>query len=357
MRAAAIGLFIAVMASTAHAQRPLSAAVVTQEFICDTMPTAACHASSIIFIDGDPAVAWFGGSYEGCADVGIWFSRRAGGTWGTPVRIADGAGAQGEQFACWNPVLHRLKDGSVLLFYKVGPNPRAWWGMMKRSFDGGTTWSAPMRIPDGCVGPVRNHPLETASGELLCPSSTESTGWKVWIERTPDAGRTWTLLGPLNDTSAIEAIQPALVDMGVQGILAVGRTKQGRLFQTVSRDTGWTWEPMTLGGFLCSNSGVDAVRLRDGRVMLVYNHARNDPARWNVGRDTMAVAVCADGKHWQAGVLLEVERGAEFSYPSVALSPDGLVHITYTWKRQKIRHLVLDPTKVPGRPFRGVEWE
>jgi len=244
-----------------------------------------------------------------------------------------------------------------MLFYKVGPNPREWWGMFKTSRDAGVTWSAALRIPEGSVGPVRNHPMTLPDGELLCPSSTERSGWKVQMERTPDRGRTWTVVGPLNECAQIEAIQPALANMGEGRILAVGRTKQGRLFRTTSPDGGWSWTPMTLCDFLCSNSGLDMIRLADGRYLLVYNHARNKPGAWNVGRDTLAVALSSDGTRWEAGCLLEVEKGAEFSYPSAMQTGDGFVHITYTWKRTKIRHVVLDVEHLRARPFRGVEWE
>ncbi|MBK7260208.1 MAG: exo-alpha-sialidase [Ignavibacteriae bacterium] len=357
MRCLLAGVFAAALLSLpAPAQTDTSSAVILTEFVADTMPTPQCHASSVVDLDGVPAVAWFGGSYEGCADVGIWFSRREVDGWSAPVRIADGKMPGDTVFACWNPVLHVARDGSLVVFYKVGPNPREWWGMMKGSRDGGRSWSPPERLPEGFVGPVRNHPLRTAGGGLLCPSSTELTGWQVWMEHMDAGGKEWSRVGPLNDTASIGAIQPALVRMG-DTILAVGRTKQGRMFRTVSRDEGESWSPMALCEFLCSNSGVDAIRLHDGRLLLVYNHARNALNSWSVGRDTITVALSADGVHWEAGCLLEVEKGAEFSYPSVMQSADGLVHVTYTWKRGKIRHIVLDPARLRGRPFRGVEWE
>ena len=69
------------------------------------------------------------------------------------------------------------------------------------------------------------------------------------------------------------------------------------------------------------------------------------------------VAVSADGITWEAAALLENDqKGTEFSYPAVIQTKDGLVHITYTWKRKLIRHVVLDPQKIISRPFLNEEW-
>jgi predicted neuraminidase len=243
-----------------------------------------------------------------------------------------------------------------MLFYKVGPNPREWWGMLTTSRNGGVSWDKPIRLPDGLVGPVRNHPVEFADGSLLCPSSSEDHGWQVWMERTTDRGRTWTKAGPLNDTTRIEAIQPSILVEPGGGLLALGRTKQGRMFSMTSVDEGRTWTPMRLLDFICSNSGIDGVTLADGRRVVVYNHARNAAGDWRVGRDTIAIAISADGQNWQKGCLIETEPGAEFSYPSVLQTGDGLLHVTYTWKRNRIRHVILDPALLKGTPFRNGEW-
>src|SRR5512140_2046029 len=146
--------------------------VVSMEFIADTMPTTQCHASTIVETGGALAVAWFGGQHEGAPDVGIWLSRRIASGWTRPARIAEGESG-GRQFPCWNPVLFKPEHGPLMLFYKVGPNPQEWWGMLKTSTDAGITWSPPRRLPDGAIGPVKNKPVELAHGVLLCPSSTE----------------------------------------------------------------------------------------------------------------------------------------------------------------------------------------
>ena len=111
-------------------------------------------------------------------------------------------------------MLFQPKTGPLLLFYKVGPSPDAWWGMLQTSDDDGKTWSAARRLPDGILGPIKNKPVQLASGDLLCPSSTEHDGWRVHFERTADLGRTWSRTEPVNDGKQIAAIQPSILFRG-----------------------------------------------------------------------------------------------------------------------------------------------
>ncbi|HMO37562.1 MAG TPA: exo-alpha-sialidase, partial [Gemmatales bacterium] len=96
-------------------------------------------------------------------------------------------------------------------------------------------------------------------------------------------------------------------------------------------------------------SGIDAVTLQDGRHLLVYNHVDKAGIATSA-RSPLNVAVSRDGITWQAGLVLENEKG-EFSYPAVIQTKDGLVHITYTWNRKKIRHVVIDPQKLELQPL------
>jgi predicted neuraminidase len=336
-RRLAVLLLMLACAPPSRAQLPPSA-----EFIYDRdPPTKSCHASTIAqMTDGRLVTAWFGGDEEGNKDVAIWLARREEGRWTKPVEVADGQQPDGTRFPCWNPVLFQAPgDGPLVLFFKVGPRPSQWRGMRMTSDDGGRTWTHPTPLPDDILGPVKDKPVLLKDGNLLCPSSTEDHGWQIHMEFTKDLGRTWQRTGALNDAKVWSAIQPTILDHGADaGLQLLCRTRQRVIAESWSRDGGRTWSPLVATRLANPNSGIDAVQLRDGRSLLVYNPTTDQ-------RTPLAIALSADGHAWKAGPVLESEPG-EYSYPALIQTSDGLVHVTYTWKRLRIRHVVLDPQKL-----------
>jgi len=333
-------------------------AIVKSEFIFETAPFPSCHASTIVETKSGLVAAWFGGTAERNPDVCIYVSRCENGRWTEPMKVADGVGFATNRFPTWNPVLFEPKSGPLLLFYKVGPAPAAWWGMMTTSTDDGRTWSKPQRLPEGILGPIKNKPVQLSNGDILCGSSTEGNGgWRVHFERTSDFGKTWTATPPVNDGKEIEAIQPSILFFPGNRLEAVGRTRNDKVFQIWSDDSGKTWGEMTLLDLPNPNSGTDAVTLRDGRQLLVYNHNISTGSR-NKGRSPLNVAVSNDGINWLAALVLEDDLDAPngFAYPAVIQTSDGLVHITYTWERKRIKHVVIDPAKLELRPMLNGEW-
>ncbi|MES1147291.1 MAG: sialidase family protein [bacterium] len=303
------------------------------EFIFETAPFASCHASTIVEIGkGELMAAWFGGTHESAPDVCIWASRTSAGKWSNPVKIADGKG-----YACYNPVLFQPSKGPLLLFYKVGRGPQTWWGMMTRSSDEGLTWSTPERLPKGVFGPIKSKPVELRDGTILCGSSDEGAGWRVHFEATRDYGKTWKVTPPLNDGIQLKAIQPSILTLSAKHVRAIGRTQNNKLFSIDSLDQGRTWGPMRLSDVPNPNSGTDALTLKDGRHLLVYNPSTTHGT-------PLAVAISTDAEHWSKMLTLEDQPG-EYSYPAVVQGFDGLVQITYTWQRTRIKHVVIDPTK------------
>jgi predicted neuraminidase len=321
--------------------------LLTAEFIFQTAPFPQCHASTIVETKNGLAAAWFGGQHERSPDVGIWLSRRIAGKWTAPAEVANGA--QHRRYPCWNPVLFEPRNGPLMLFFKIGPNPESWWGMLMTSSDEGNSWSAPRRLPEGIIGPVKNKPVQLDNGDILCGSSTENAGWQVHFERTADLGKAWETIGPINRPDEVGAIQPSILFHPGHRLQAVGRTLQRRIFETWSQDNGQTWDKMTLTGLPNPNSGTDALTLRDGRQLLVYNHTAK-------GRSPLNVAVSADGTLWQAALTLEDEPGREFSYPAVIQTSDGLVHIVYTWNRRRIKHVTVEPGKLELKPIQNGNW-
>lgn len=323
-------------------QTAMAQPLVQHEWIYEQAPFPQCHASTLAETPRGLVAAWFGGQYERHPDVGIWVSHRAGEKWTPPVEVATGIQPDGKHLPCWNPVLYQVPNGELLLFYKIGPSPSTWWGMLKRSADNGNTWSVAERLPDGIAGPIKNKPVLLPSGVLLCPSSSEDHNWRVHFEQTADWGKTWQKIGPINEGLTDGAIQPSILFYPNGTLQALCRSqKTGFILETWSTDNGKTWSPLQKTNLPNPNSGTDAVTLANGRQLLVYNPT--SPVEGKSGpRTPLHVAISDDGASWKTLAVLETEPG-EYSYPAVIQTADGLVHITYTWKRQRIRHVVLNP--------------
>ena len=354
--------------------------MVLAEFIFETAPHPECHASTIAeTASGVLVAAWFGGTEERNADVGIWLSRLGSeraesasapaspsGRWTPPVEVANGVAADGARYPTWNPVLYQPpRDGApLLLFYKVGPSPPLWWGMVMESEDDGRSWSASRRLPDGILGPIKNKPITQVDGSLLAGSSIEDApeppAWRAHFERSTDLGRTWTRSDRLAGKTAAGGedfwvIQPTILTLGDGELLALFRSKQSRIAASRSADAGRTWGPIFGTALPNPDAGVDAVTLADGRHFLVYNHKVRINGAWAGSRSRLNAALSDDGDAWDASLMLEDQDG-EYSYPAVIQTRDGRVHVTYTHRRTRIRHLVLDPAALPRHPMSGAEW-
>lgn len=330
-------------------------AVALNEFIYEQASFPQCHASTIVETRaGTLLTAFFGGTHEKHPDVGIWLSRHDGGKWTSPVEVANGiqyirTDGTEVRHPTWNPVLFQPSEGPLMLFYKVGPTPQTWWGMLMTSSDDGRTWSEPRRLPEGVLGPIKNKPVELADGTILCPSSSESSadGWTVHFERTRDLGRSWTVVGPINTKEEFNAIQPSVLIHADGRLQVLCRTREDVISTSWSDDSGMTWSKMSATALPNPSSGTDAVSLSDGRQLLVYNPTKRRPDGKSGARSPLQVAVSADGKNWADVVVLENDDAKHgYSYPAVIQSRDGLVHITYTWRRERIRHVVLDPRQL-----------
>jgi predicted neuraminidase len=317
--------------------------VVSSEFVFDRAPFRSAHASTIVETRDGLVAAWFGGTAEGRPDVGIWLARRGGDGWSAPVEVANGAQPDGTRHPCWNPVLFQPSRGPLVLFYKVGPSPREWWGLARTSADEGRTWSEAFRLPSGFLGPVRAKPVALENGDVLAGSSTEDEGWVVHVERwtPPDlaSAAAWRKTGPLNDPAVFAAIQPTILAHSPTRLQVLCRSRQGVVTEAFSEDGGTTWGAMGATGLPNPSAGIDAVRLADGRFLLVYNPTTR-------GRGRLEVAVSTDGKAWRRGAVLEDSAG-EYSYPAMVQARDGRVHVAYTWRRERIKHVAIDPAAVP----------
>ena len=333
------------------AEKPRFPGLVKEEFIYEKASFPQCHASTICETPRGLVSAWFGGTKEKNPDVGIWTSYNDGSGWSSPKEVANGIQHEGKRHPCWNPVLFQPPgDLPTMLFFKVGPNPSAWWGEMVHSYDFGRSFRDRRRLPEGIDGPVRGKPYLLADGTLLCPSSTEHDhDWRFHYERLldlehPELGKSWHRSEP--ETQPYQVIQPTLLRLGPNRLQSMFRSKNERIIQAFSDDNGETWTELAESSFPNNNSGIEALTLRDGRHLLLYNHIGGDRKDGWGKRNKLNLAISDDGKNWKAVTFIENQKDGEYSYPAMIQTNDGLVHMTYTWRRTKVKHVVIDPTKI-----------
>lgn len=332
------------------------------------------HASTLVELkNGDVLAAWFGGTREGATDVKIYGARLHAGAWSAPIELARTEGV-----ACWNPALFHTRDGRLWLYYKTGTHPSNWTGLRKVSNDEGLTWSAAEPLPAGILGPIKDKPLVLADGTIVSGSSVEHGKWDVWIERSADNGATWTKAGPITvpesadvpDAAFLAAtahapdppdakdivhtklyepaketvgiIQPAVVQMDAHHLrfFARGHTRSARIAIADSFDDGRTWTQARFIQLPNPNSGIDAVRLKDGRIVLIFNNSTN-------ARTPLNLAVSGDGEHFRAFKTLEDGPG-QYSYPAIVQAANGDLLMTYSWRRETIKFVRVPLSEVPA---------
>jgi len=330
---------------------------VKEEFLSPDRKSFDCHSSSLVETTPNHLCAvWKGGPGEGKSNidlkenVGIWISHFNGNSWSEPQEIVSQ-----EHSVCWNPVLCKLSENKLLLFYRVGPDPRRTVSFLKRSFDGGQTWNQEEILPAGITGPTKNRPIVTVEGKLISPSSISvgepNDPWKAtacWIEMSSDEGAHWVKVGPVELLNRkFGPIEPALFYDAEGNLHMFCRDRAhkiggiGYIWEAISRDGGYTWSALRQTLFPNPDAGFDIIDQGKGELALIYNHSHTN-------RYPLNLSISSDGGlHWSEPFIID----SIGEFPAAITTSDGLVHITYAVPsssegQRRIKHLVIDKNKI-----------
>jgi predicted neuraminidase len=297
---------------------------------------SAHAASAVLLPDGSLIASWFAGSREGAPDAAIWGGRwRPGQGWSEPRMLAGTPGLPDG-----NSVLWLDRAGSLRLWY-VTMEAAGWATCVvreRRSPDLGLTWTPDTYVRREWGWMVRNEPLRWRNW-LLMPMYDERD-WSSFALASEDGGETWRESARLRANAGI--IQPALASLGDGGVLAFMRSRAGVVYRArCLRDCPLGWSAPEPAGLPNPNSAIELIGLASGRLLAVFNPTTR-------GRSPLRAALSDDGgTTWPVWRDLEDGPG-EFSYPTALQSPDGLLHVLYTWRRQTIAHARFDESWLRG---------
>ena len=359
-------------------------------------PRVQAHAANLMVLgDGALACVWFGGSMEGRSDISVFMSRLAPGAqqWSEPVQLSHDT-ERSEQ----NPILFPAPDGTLLLLHtaQLSGHQNTAVVRVRRSADHGQTWSATETLADAPAGTFVRQPIHVHhDGSWLLPVFyCRAEAGQPWdgshddsgVLRSTDQGRTWQRISVPGSLGCVHMnIVPAA---NGQSLLAFFRSRWAdHIYRTQSDDGGLTWQTPQPTVLPNNNSSVQALRLADGRLAMIFNasSAANASERreslydeledtgegargatvaapaarkafWGAPRAPMTLALSADdgltwpwqrnlevGDGWCMSNDSEQGRNREYSYPSLRQDADGTLHLAYTVFRQHIRHVRLQP--------------
>jgi predicted neuraminidase len=328
-----------------------------EELTDPAMGTASAHVASICELPGGRlGAAWYGGTREGHQDVEIYFSirsQRDAGGWTPPQAVVtrNSAARELRRYVrkVGNAVIFADERSLWLVYVSVAVG--GWSGSslnLKRSFDEGRTWTPSQRLT---LSPmfniselVKNKPAALVGGGWALPVYHEALGKfseLLWLRETP-GGVSCVKTRMFGGKTAF---QPSLVPLTADEALALCRAAGGRRAVMLSRtaDAGRHWSAPQSTGHPNPDSGLDALRLFDGRLLLAFNDSRS-------GRENLRLAISDDnGASWKPAATVAAESGGEFSYPFLLQTNDGRVHLVYTWKRTAIKHLAFSPAWLNSR--------
>lgn len=325
-----------------------------KELVMQELPTEFCHASTIVKLgDGTLACAWFGGTYEGYADVAVYFAKRdLEGRWSQPQKLIDS-----EEEANWNPVLF-IQNGELWLFCKTGQEIKNWKTLVIKSLDGGITWSMPKQLVhgdnSGGRGPVRNKCFVASNGRILAGCSTERGIWQAYADYSDDGGISWEKSAPIAianlEYSAGEktaessiavsqqsfygrgVIQPSLWESEPGRLHMLLRSSEGFVYRADSEDNGTSWSAAYALEVPNNNSGLDLVQAPwNGKLYLLCNPVA---ANWGMRSPLTLLESADNGCSWTKVVDLETTP-EEYSYPCIIATEGGLI-MSYTYARRNI---------------------
>jgi predicted neuraminidase len=325
------------------------------------------HASNLLPLpNGDLLCFWFAGSEEGSKDVSIAMSRLDHGSrkWALPIVISHHANWSNQ-----NPVPFLAPGGRIWVFHstqraKMGESGALIYAVS--SDDQGHTWSDP-RPYFTDPGTFDRQPLVIFHSQWLFPlyrtvartavrlADTTAKSDHSVVDISKDEGKTWT---PCDVPASSGLVQMNIVKLSQDNLIAFFRSRSSDWIYRSESTDGCHWSDPVATQLPNNNASIQAVRLRDGHLAIIFNNTQSTKKRSESGkaveasRAILTLALSVDeGNTWpwvrdvQSGKeppTFRAPEDPEYAYPSITQTPNGKIAISFSFRRETIKYMTFD---------------
>lgn len=249
--------------------------------------------------------------------------------------------------------LVEMGNGDIGLFYLVRTTYTLLQMFLKRSSDGGRTWSERV-LCTPCEGffVVNNDRVTRLSdGRIIIPAARHAAGWsdrpdsgreyfdsrsEVVFFYSDDDGYTWrqsadkcSIAYHSYNNAGLQ--EPGLIELSDGILWAWARTELGRQYEMFSLDNGEHWTPPQPSRFTSPNSPLSMKRDASGRIYAIWNpipeyNGRQQPEYFTGGRTPYVIAVSDDnGKTFSEPVAFEDDETCGYCYCAIYFTKDKML--------------------------------
>lgn len=271
----------------------------------------------------------------------------------------------------------RMANGDIGMFFLAKSEVVNCLCYLIRSADEGKTWGEPVLCSEtGGYFVVNNDRIiRTSGGKLLVPAAKHGTilsadgkhiddimPGELYIFASDDDGYTWHTITkcitiPVSRGCSTGVQEPGLLELKSK-IWCYIRNNSGRQYEAFSDDGGASWSEPKPSRFTSATSPLSTKRLKDGRVVAVWNpvpvfNGRSEEIDgvWTGARTPLALAVSTDdGESFSAPELIETDERSGFCYTAIHETDGGDILLAYcaggvedgcTLNRLRIRKITL----------------
>ncbi len=223
--------------------------------------------------------------------------------------------------------LLRLKSGKIGLFFLAKNSSADLHLWVRFSTDEARTWGEPNKITlDPGYNIVNNDRIiQLSSKRLIVPVSytpdiSIAEPLVSFVLYSDDEGHSWKKSLTTLTVPKRGAMEPGVVELKDHRLLMILRTQMGRIYRSMSGNSGESWEEAVVTELVSPESPASITRIPGRRdLLLIWNNNPDSESNHRAPRTPLTSAISRDdGRTWTHIHNIEADPQRTFAYTSIA---------------------------------------